>query len=81
LGRVGLKWLRREQSGEKVTPGTVISTLPIAGQSVEKGATVTLVIAKAVYRDSAVKTPPLPPDGIRTVAPSTAGPPAAARRS
>ena len=75
LGRVGLKWLRREQSGEKVTPGTVISTLPIAGQSVEKGATVTLVIAKAVYRDSRVETPALPPNGVRTVAPSVAGPP------
>jgi hypothetical protein len=75
LGRVGLKWLRREQSGEKVTPGTVISTLPIAGQSVEKGATVTLVIAKAVYRDSRVETPALPPNSVRTVAPSVAGPP------
>ena len=78
LGRVGLKWLRREQSSERVTPGTVISTSPIAGQSVEKGASVTLVISKAVYRDSAVKTPPLPPGGIRMVAPSTAGPPATA---
>jgi PASTA domain-containing protein len=75
LGRVGLKWLRREQSNERVTPGTVISALPVAGQSVEKGTSVTLVIAKAVYRDSVIKTPPLPPDGIRTVAPSTAGPP------
>jgi PASTA domain len=54
LGRVGLKWLRREQSSERVTPGTVISTSPIAGQSVEKGASVTLVISKAVYRNSAV---------------------------
>jgi PASTA domain len=75
LGRVGLKWQRREQSSERVTPGTVISTLPIAGQSVEKGATVTLAIAKAVYRDSRVETPRLPPNGIRTVAPSVAAPP------
>jgi PASTA domain len=75
LGRVGLKWQRREQSSERVTPGTVISTLPIAGQSVEKGATVTLAIAKAVYRDSRVETPGLPPNGIRTVAPSVAAPP------
>ena len=75
LGRVGLKWQRREQPSERVTPGTVISTFPIAGQSIEKGATVTLVIAKAVYRDAAVEMPPLLPNRIGTIAPSTAEPP------
>jgi beta-lactam-binding protein with PASTA domain len=57
-----------------VTPGTVISTLPVAGQSVDKGATVTLVIARAAPRDSPVAPPPLPPSGTGTVTPWTAGP-------
>jgi PASTA domain len=69
LGRVGLKWQRREQPTERATPGTVISTLPVAGQSVEKGATVTLVIAKAIYRGTAADAVPLPPNRTEAVAP------------
>ncbi|MFL5268401.1 MAG: PASTA domain-containing protein [Stellaceae bacterium] len=72
LGRVGLKSQRREQPSARATPGTVISTLPIAGQSVEKGATVTLVIAKAIYRDTATDAALLPPNQTEAVAPRMA---------
>ena len=77
LGRVGLKSQRREQPSAKATPGTVISTLPVAGQSVEKGATVTLVIAKAIYRDTAADAAALPPNRTETAAPRMAVPPPA----
>jgi hypothetical protein len=59
LGHIGLKWQRREQPSERAIPGTVINTVPVAGQSEEKGATVTLVIAKAIYRDAAENMAPL----------------------
>jgi eukaryotic-like serine/threonine-protein kinase len=72
LGRVGLKWQRREQPKERAIPGTVISTLPVAGQSVQKGATVTLVIAKAVSRDTAAAAAPLPPNPTEAAAPRMA---------
>jgi PASTA domain len=72
LGRVGLKWQRREQPSDRLSPGTVISTLPAAGQSVEKGATVMLVIAKAIYRDTAADAAPLPPNRTEAVAPRMA---------
>jgi PASTA domain len=73
LGGVGLKWQRREQPSERATPGMVISTLPVAGQSVEKGATVTLVIAKAIHRDTAATNAALlPPDHTEAAAPRIA---------
>jgi hypothetical protein len=77
LGRVGLKSQRREQPSARATPGTVISTSPVAGQSVEKGATVTLVIAKAIYRDTAADAAALPPNRTEPAAPRMAvSPPA-----
>ena len=72
LSRVGFKSQRREQSTTKVPPGRVISTSPAGGQSVEKGATVTLLIAKPVtasYRDSSVRASPSPPSGIAATTP------------
>jgi beta-lactam-binding protein with PASTA domain len=77
LGRVGLKSQRREQPSAKATSGTVISTSPVAGQSVEKGATVTLVIAKAIYPDTAADAAALPPNRTETAAPRMAAPPPA----
>jgi beta-lactam-binding protein with PASTA domain len=72
LGRVGLKWQQREQPKDREIPGTVISTLPVAGQSVQKGATVTLVIAKAISRNTAANAAPLLPNPTEAAAPRMA---------
>jgi beta-lactam-binding protein with PASTA domain len=48
LAKIGLKSQRQDQPSERVAAGRVISTSPAAGQLVDKGATITLVVAKAV---------------------------------
>ena len=58
LRRLGLNWRRQERADATAPPGTVIGTLPSAGQAIAKGATVTLIVAKAVtpvYRDPATR--------------------------
>lgn len=46
--RAGLKWQRQEQASETASPGTVIAASPAAGEIVEKGIVLTLVIALPV---------------------------------
>ena len=78
LGRAGLKWQRREQPSEQGSPGTVIGTSPAAGQSIGKGATVTLVVATAASRPPALQTLPLPPSRAAAVVPQSVVPQTAA---
>src|SRR5690348_16715042 len=78
LGRAGLKWQRREQPSEQGSPGTVIGTSPAAGQSVGKGAIVTLVVATAAPRPPALQTPPILPNRAAAVVPQSVVPQTAA---
>jgi len=67
LGRAGLKAQRQEELSDKVRAGKVISTAPPAGQLVDKGTTVVVVVARAPAR---VKPPP----AAERPAPTTAVP-------
>ena len=58
LRRLGLNWRRQERANATAPPGTVIGTLPSAGQAIAKGGTVTPIVAKPVrpvYRDPAIR--------------------------
>jgi beta-lactam-binding protein with PASTA domain len=47
LNRAGLKAQRQEETSDKVAAGKVINTAPPAGQLVDKGTTIVVVVAKA----------------------------------
>jgi serine/threonine-protein kinase len=73
LRRAGLRSRQREETNARVASGRVIRSQPAAGQAVDKGATVTLVVARApapIQRQPAIRTPtPYPPSGAATAAP------------
>jgi len=48
LNRVGLKWQREDQPSDAVAAGKVVSSSPAAGQMINRGSTVTLVVAVPV---------------------------------
>jgi beta-lactam-binding protein with PASTA domain len=48
LGRAGLKAQRKDVTSDKVAAGRIIGTSPAEGEAVRKGATVTLLVARAV---------------------------------
>jgi serine/threonine-protein kinase len=60
LGRAGFMVQRKDVASNKVPPGRVIGTAPAAGQTARKGATVTVLVARAVAaaRPAAVNTAP-----------------------
>jgi serine/threonine-protein kinase len=64
LGRAGLKAQRQDETSDKVRAGRVISTAPPAGQLVDKGTTVVVLVAKAPARAR-------PPPAVERPAPET----------
>jgi serine/threonine-protein kinase len=82
LRRAGLRSRQREEANARVASGRVIGSRPAAGQTVDKGATVTLLVARPpapVYRPPPVRTPPsYPSSAAATAAPWTRQPSAPA---
>jgi hypothetical protein len=75
LAQAGLRSRRQERSSARAQAGTVIGTVPAAGQPADKGGTVTLIVAgkpvAAVPREPTVRAPSYPPSGTTAAVPWT----------